>query len=91
MTVLDYLLVLLYIATSFNKTGIEPMKQVFQASDGTQFDTEDEAVRYESVAGKKGAITNWAEACYGNKRLTKKHTNVVLQWEADRDAALAAI
>jgi hypothetical protein len=63
---------------------------IYRASDGKEFDTAEAADRYESQMGKVKTITAWVEKHYNNARLTKKHTNVIMEWEAYRDEALSA-
>ena len=62
---------------------------IYRASDGKEFPTAEEADRYESQMGKLQTITAWVEKHYNNARLTKKHTNVIMEWEAYRDEALS--
>ena len=66
-------------------------KQVYMAEDGTPFDTLEQAQEYEAGAPKRQLITQWVKKYYNNDRLTKKHTNVIFNWEIHRDAALAAV
>jgi len=67
------------------------MQPVFKTNDGKEFDTEEEAVRHESVLGKEKVITEWIEKHYDNKRLTKKHLNVIMAYESYRDDIMRAI
>jgi hypothetical protein len=64
--------------------------QIFRAADGQEFSTLDEAERYEANAHKKKAIEAWVTKHFNNFRLTKKHTNVIMEYEMHRDQVFHA-
>jgi hypothetical protein len=66
-------------------------RPAFIAEDGTPFNTLEQAEEYEAGAPKRQLITQWVKNFYNNDRLTKKHTNVIFNWEIHRDEALAAV
>jgi hypothetical protein len=67
------------------------MQQVWRTADGREFEDRIQAELHESVLGIRKNVIDWAKEKYGDKRgSATKAINVILDWEKDRDTALAA-
>ena len=67
------------------------MKQVayFVADDGTKFDTQEECMQYETMAGTKDTILKWCTHKFGDKQGQATNAlNKIMKWEMDRSTVL---
>ena len=67
------------------------MKQVsyFVAEDGTKFDTQEECMQYETMAGTKDTILKWCVHKFGDKQGQATNAlNKIMKWEMDRSSVL---
>lgn len=65
------------------------MKQYFEATDGTRFESEEECANYELMAKNRDTIQQWCQFKYGDKQgQATAALSRIMRWEMDRKAVL---